>query len=262
MQLYHRGFTLVELAIVLVIIGLIAGGVMAGSGMIRSAEVQNAGSELQEYETAINNFRAHYFALPGDYARATDQWGILAGSGNDAACQTTEALGTKATCNGNDDGMIYQAAVTNDERFRFWQHLVNADMLSGSYSGRSASAAAGSFETRGGHNVPTAKVDNAVYRIVSSLTCTLCGQFMEMKQGLHLELRPDTNSPAPLTPAEVEMIDRKFDDGIPGTGSIIAPRLSSPNYPNCTTSDDPTAAVYNASDDTRLCVFNYQLNLP
>ncbi len=258
----HRGFTLVELAIVLVIIGLISGGVLAGSNMIRNSEVQNIGTELQEIETAVNNFKDHYFALPGDYARATDQWGILAGTGNDATCQNTEALNTTATCNGNDDGFVTSAGgVAESERIRFWQHLANAGMYKGPFTGRAITP--GGFDHRAGYNAPGSKVDSGVYRAYSaSGDCGPCGQFMSITRGVYLEFRAEANIMTdPLTPAETEMVDRKFDDGRPGTGKLIAPRLSAPAFPNCTTSDDPAVALYNAADDNRHCVFNYKLTI-
>jgi len=65
------GFSLLELSIVLVIIGLIAGGIVAGSSMIRAAELRAVLTELTQYQTATNTFRDKYLGLPGDLRNAT-----------------------------------------------------------------------------------------------------------------------------------------------------------------------------------------------
>src|SRR3954468_21990802 len=62
----ERGFTLIELSIVLVIIGLIVGGVLVGQDLIRAAEIRATVGQYEKYNTAINTFRSKYNGLPGD----------------------------------------------------------------------------------------------------------------------------------------------------------------------------------------------------
>src|ERR1700709_989380 len=62
----RRGFTLIELSIVLVIIGLIVGGVLVGRDLINAAQLRAAISQIERYQTAVNTFRAKYGAIPGD----------------------------------------------------------------------------------------------------------------------------------------------------------------------------------------------------
>lgn len=80
----RKGFTLIELSIVLVIIGLLVGGVLAGQTLIAAAQVRKEISKLNSISTAINTFRVKYDALPGDMANATTYFGA------DPACNPTD----------------------------------------------------------------------------------------------------------------------------------------------------------------------------
>jgi prepilin-type N-terminal cleavage/methylation domain-containing protein len=98
----QQGFTLVELAIVLVILGLLVGGVITGQNLIRAAELRSVTVEFAQYQSAVLQFRDRYRALPGDMNNATLFWGAA------ATCPPTSAapLTTQATCNGNGNGQI------------------------------------------------------------------------------------------------------------------------------------------------------------
>src|ERR1019366_6843373 len=65
------GFTLIEMSIVLVIIGLIVGSVLVGRDLIRAAELRSVISEVEKYKTAVMTFKGKYDCLPGDCANAT-----------------------------------------------------------------------------------------------------------------------------------------------------------------------------------------------
>ncbi len=60
------GFTLIELSIVLVIIGLIIGGVLVGKDLIKAAEIRSTIGQYEKYKTAVNTFKLKYSGLPGD----------------------------------------------------------------------------------------------------------------------------------------------------------------------------------------------------
>ena len=79
----QSGFTLVELAIVLVIIGLIVGGVLVGQDLIKAATVRAAVSQLEKYDTSVNAFRGKYNGLPGDLATPTNFFSTIVVTGGD-----------------------------------------------------------------------------------------------------------------------------------------------------------------------------------
>src|SRR3954468_8091893 len=73
MKIYsHRnGFTLIELSIVLVIIGLVVGGVLVGRDLMRAAELRAVVSDFDRFQTALYTFQSKYNCLAGDCAYTT-----------------------------------------------------------------------------------------------------------------------------------------------------------------------------------------------
>lgn len=79
----HTGFSLLELAIALAVLAILAGGVLKGRELINSARVQATISDIANIETALSAFQARYSALPGDFAAASAaNLGTSAGDGN------------------------------------------------------------------------------------------------------------------------------------------------------------------------------------
>src|ERR1700753_1576823 len=77
----RQGFTLIELSIVLVIIGLIVGGILVGQDLIKAAEVRAQISQIEKFNTAVNTFRGKFGALPGDLPPAVaNQYGFVVGA--------------------------------------------------------------------------------------------------------------------------------------------------------------------------------------
>ena len=111
------GFTLVEVAIVLVIIGLILGGVFKGQALVDSARVRSISSEMDGIRTAMLSFQERYRSIPGDFPKAPLQIDSAASAGN-----------------GN--GRIDDSA----ERAGVWQQLSLAGFISGNYDGVQSSA--------------------------------------------------------------------------------------------------------------------------
>ena len=86
-----KGFTLIELSIVLVVIGLLTAGVLIGQSLVDSAKVGRVIRDIQQYTIAANNFKSTYKQWPGDYSKPS-----FAGCGINAAYP----------CNGNGDGCV------------------------------------------------------------------------------------------------------------------------------------------------------------
>jgi prepilin-type N-terminal cleavage/methylation domain-containing protein len=115
----ERGFTLIEIAIVLVIIGLLLGGVLKGQELITSARVRNIISQQDGLKAAFFGFLDRYRAYPGDYSQAT-----------------TSIPGCAACQNGNNNGQIRTVAAGDaiEEQIAVWEHLSRAGFINGSYT--------------------------------------------------------------------------------------------------------------------------------
>jgi prepilin-type N-terminal cleavage/methylation domain-containing protein len=124
----QSGFTLIEIAIVLVIIGLLLGGVLKGQELITSARVRNLISQQDGIKAAFFGFQDRFRAYPGDYASA----------------HTTLKCPTGSSCLiGNGNGIVQNNAaiitvgtVTSEARedVLAWMHLASAGFLNGSYT--------------------------------------------------------------------------------------------------------------------------------
>lgn len=111
----RRGFSLVELSIVLVILGLLVGGVMAGKALIRASELRKHIAEMENLRAVMQSFREKYFYYPGDLPNAQSFWGT-----------------SSQVYNGNGNGQVDGGW----EIMQSWRHLNFSGMLPGSYDGQ------------------------------------------------------------------------------------------------------------------------------
>lgn len=83
-KITQAGFSLVELAIALMIIGLIVGGILKGQELLESARLKSVLTQVNEYRVAVTTFMDRYDALPGDFDQAAEliQDGLLDGNNN------------------------------------------------------------------------------------------------------------------------------------------------------------------------------------
>lgn len=263
---HHRhAFSLVEMSLVLVILGLLTGGVLMGQNLIRNSELQTIATDFSRYQQAALAFQEQYLALPGDLNNATDYWGVA--SGGCATPGTASGTGTQ-TCNGNGNGyagMIATATLPAEpwERYRFWQHLSISGIFPGSFSGTQGPL--GAEDDVAGDNVPSAKLNNSTWTITSNPDYSTMGvgtqanHFSAYKGALIFSIGGDSSAGAGsqtvaiLKPDEAWNIDKKLDDGRPGTGSVFT--QSDNSWPECVTGNNSNAAAarYRLDNDVIAC---------
>ena len=123
----QKGFTLIEIAVVLVVIGLLLGGVMKGQELINSAKVKNLANDLRSTAALIYAYQDRFRTFPGDQSQA--QLDNAFGAAAASAC-TPAAAGLCAANNGRIDG-AWDATALTAESFLFWQHVRLANLTSG-----------------------------------------------------------------------------------------------------------------------------------
>lgn len=211
------GFSLVELSIVLVILGLLTGGILAGQSLIRAAELRAVSTEYGRYMTAVQSFRDKYFAIPGDMSNATSFWTSVAAP---ASCAATASSDQK-TCDGNGDGKI-AIPTSSNEHFRFWQHLANAGLIEGQYDGIQHGTG-GTSGTRA--NSPASKISTGLWFTQWRGTTTAALDVFNGDYGNVFSLGGQTTNTTPYTPIlkpeEMWNVDTKLDDGKPATGNVV-----------------------------------------
>ena len=253
------GFSLVELSIVLVILGLLVGGVLAGQSLIRAAQIRAVITELNRYSTAAKSFKDKYFAIPGDMANATAFWG----KDNTNCSGNTGTAATPGTCNGDGDGVLvyaYGGANTTGEYYQFWKQLALAGLIEGTYTGLSGPGSSIHFVA--GVNSPASRIPNATWSTIyrtpayNAYEIGFDGDF-----GNALEIGtsvPGSYGHNPiLKPEEAWNIDTKLDDGKPGTGAVRA--LEQSGSWNCTTAANTTdyTATYQLTNSNTACAMSF-----
>lgn len=243
-------FSLVELSIVLVILGLLTGGILAGQSLIRASELRTLTVEYQRYSAAFNTFRDKYTANPGDFRDATRFWARQA---TNAWCVSNSGLavaGTPGTCDGNGNGVASAAGAASQsgEEFQIWRQLALAGLIEGDYTG--LAGANGYDHLLAGTNVPASRLGNAIWRIYyMGDGSTMVGGFLVQYNNMMLGGANTAQNPL-LRPEELWNIDTKLDDGKPGAGNIIAR-----GYNTCAngTSNTDYAATYALTTTTATC---------
>jgi prepilin-type N-terminal cleavage/methylation domain-containing protein len=221
MRPVSKGFTLIEIAIVLVIIGLLLGGVLKGQELITGARVRNLISQQDGIKAAFFGFQDRFRALPGDYAAASTN---ISGVG----------------INGDGNGRIELAnGAGTVETILVWNHLTAAGFLNGSYI-----LATSTTSTPADTNTPKNPYSVYVQMIYDNAYGT-------GTPPLKHNLKTGGQIPVEI----VAEVDRKIDDGLPYAGAFqfsayVPTGGTAPNPATCVTGTGPTANWAISGGDT------------
>jgi len=207
----QSGFTLVELAIVMIIIGILVGGILKGQELIQSARVKKVATQLESFQAAFYTFEGSVRARPGDIENANQR---LPGCAANPICNLNS---------GNNDGVI-GAVTTNWSRFdpsdlatentQAWTHLA----LTGFIRGVSASGS-----QVFGDAYPRAAIGGG-YQVASineTGTNQARGHYLMLRLTPTGDPHPSAPGQAVLSPIQVQALEAQLDDGLPNTGYIV-----------------------------------------
>jgi prepilin-type N-terminal cleavage/methylation domain-containing protein len=212
----QAGFTLVEIAIVLVIIGLLLGGILKGQEMITQAKIKNVMADFSGISAAYHGYQDRYRAIPGDDNGA----GRWAGNGGFVATSGTAGNGVvEGTYNNGCPNPMNAGA---PESCHFWHHLRLAGFVSGSGGGQPFNALTGMIGVQTGDG-----------QAATAATMLNAGG----GQGFSGLIICSANIPDKIAIA----VDTQMDDGVSATGTVRALLQAAPN-PNIGTGQIATPA--------------------
>ena len=217
----QAGFTLVELAIVMIIIGLLIAGVLKGQALIQNAKVTSTVAQIKAIDAAVSTFKDTYNDIPGDMVTPTTR---LPNCTN--ACAVA----------GNGDQALANApgaVALGGENEAFFPQLAVASLITGIQPGASSAVI--------GQNFPAAKVGTngiqAGSTTASPLALANAVGVLGTQGGLFLAIVPTIGAVAATTtgmlPNEAFRIDTKLDDGSPGTGDVVGIGTAGTAAGNC-----------------------------
>ena len=246
----QRGFTLVELAIVLVIVGLLISGVLKGQELIANAQLNSTVAKAKSIESAGVTFRDNYSYLPGDLpngaTRLQNCAGLcaLAASNGDGRIGVEDAYGiaTAATAAG---------APTQNENNAAWAQLSAANLI-GEVSSNAQLAEIGtavpSAAVGGGFRVGF-EGNGTIAGVTQVAGTATAGHYLNLTNSVVTALAAASTVTTALL---MERLDKKMDDGKPATGSVLAIGSVGAAQANCATTNTQ-AGVYNVAGEGLNC---------
>ncbi len=285
-NLCARGFTLVEMMVVLVVVGLLIGGVLKGRQMMASSRLSSVMVQVQTVKAAVVHFRDTYEALPGDLAAAETR---LANCPAGACTICVGVLPTVGGCIAVDpgfggDGIVGRtdwnlrtsqngavhtstaSTFVGRETILFWTELSLAGLITGVTSagiGNSGTPAFGTSlpaaATGGGFIVGNSNGAVAATaaglapngRLAAANAYSMEGTVLVLTSAPPAAAANITAGLQPLTPAQADEIDRKVDDGLPDSGSVQAYGVTASCY--STVAPAPATGAYLGSVGSKDC---------
>lgn len=198
-----------ELAIVLVIIGLILGGILLGQDLIRAAQIRATLAQMDRYVAASNAFRDKYRYIPGDLPSAAAlNFGFAARNG---------AVG-RGDGNALLEGSAAGSTLLSGETALFWRDLYEAQMIEDNFTAATDANAACATPNACQAFVPDAKLARGNSITVYAQT----GRNFFHITGITSVAAGAYTLRDAMSPVEASNIDAKIDDGLPLTGSVRA----------------------------------------
>jgi len=227
-----NGFTLIELSIVLVIIGLIVGGVLVGQDLIKASEIRATVTQIEKYNSAVNTFRTKYNGIPGDMPQVNaGAFGFF-----QLTYATTTGFGDgNGLIEGGDSGALGPLG----ETLLFWRHMSEANLVDGQLgiSGNSLLVAATGATTGNVTTINQSLPDSRTTPTNSFIVYATSGlNFYQLLPLSGISGNTYLAGTTGITPIQAFSLDAKLDDGLPVTGIVLAKGLG--GTPNL----DPTFA--------------------
>ncbi|MDK9722527.1 MAG: prepilin-type N-terminal cleavage/methylation domain-containing protein [Rhodospirillales bacterium] len=230
----EAGFTLIEMSIVLVIIGLLIGGVLKGQELIDSTRLKSVVAQWDAVKAATNGFQDRYNGMPGDYSTATTvirATGVENGDGNGVIGTTSAA----PLASGSGTGAA-------GENLNFWAHLTAANLLSGVQLSGAATAQAANA-----NGILAGRIANSFFMAIDATSNGQYSVWVRFQSGTAPGSTVDI-----LTEKQTAEIERKYDDSSSITGSIHADNRSA-------TACGDAAGAYNPLQTARNCTLLFAL---
>jgi prepilin-type N-terminal cleavage/methylation domain-containing protein len=226
----QKGFTLVELAIVITIIGLLIGGILKAQELMDNARVLATVAQVKAVEAGSMTFNDSYGALPGDMDGTNKIPGCTAACQIPAATAHDQVIGDPAWAMTTPEitGGLPAAATIESETGLFWYYLAATGMIS-SIDGSAPDTTDVVFgktspatKFGGGFIVGNSNGSTLGSRATGSAVVSIKGTVLSIVLSPTLPNNILTPGGMVLRPSIAARIDRKMDDGLPGSGSVQA----------------------------------------
>jgi len=211
----RKGFTLIELSIVLVIIGLLVAGVLSGQDLIAAAKIRATVAQYETYNTATNAFNGKYGGIPGDLAYSTaEAFGFAFVSGGGVGL-------------GDGDGLIgTPASLATAESLLFWSDIYNANLIPNALTFVTPGVAWTPVDDTGiasiAISLPVSKIGGANYWWAGTFVDGFNYYGLGPVQAVTITSNTagPTMNPGGLSPVQAYDIDVKVDDGLANSGIV------------------------------------------